>query len=139
VIGGVTIMAIESIGSPGIAQFQPRNQQPSETDNNAVQSFVQNLQEAGRNQPQAETAPAVQTQTAAAVQQPAQSQQSERPGTAAAPSFQEFAAQSNEPQDAAERPEAGQNNGSALNYSASGATNSSTNPGQAGRLVSLSV
>lgn len=131
-------MAIESIGSSGFAQFQPRPQQ-TETDNNAVQSFVQNLQEAGRSQPSPETTPPVQTQTSNAVQQPTQSQQSQRPGTAAAPTFQEFNAQQNEGPQRGERPEAGQNNNSALNYTASGAPNAANNPGQAGRLVSLSV
>lgn len=132
-------MAIESIGS-GVAQFQPRNIQQSESDNNAVQSFVQNLQEAGRAQQQSEATPPVQTQTATAVQQPAQSQQSERPGTAAAPSFREFIEQQNEPQSqAAQRPQAGQNNSSALNYTAGGTANAPAGTGQAGRFVSLSV
>jgi len=133
-------MAIESIGSSGIAQFQPRNTQPTESDNNAVQSFVQNLQEAGRSQQPSETTPPVQTQTSSAVQQPVQSQQSERPGTAAAPSFREFIEQQNEPQSqAAQRPQAGQNNSSALNYTAGGTANAPAGTGQTGRFVSLSV
>lgn len=132
-------MAIESIGSSGIAQFQPRPQQSNfGTDNRAVLE-----QDNARSSAQASEQPAAQQaaqpQIPNAVTQPQPSNASERPGTAAAPTFQEFVSQQNEGPQRGERPEAGQNNNSALNYTASGAPNAANNPGQAGRLVSLSV
>jgi len=134
-------MAIDSIGSSGF--IQPR-QSNFGTDNRAVLE-QDNARPAALPQEQQQSAQQVaqqvaQAQTENAVSQARTSDASERPGTAAAPTYQEFVSQRNEPQGpGGERPEAGQNNNSALNYTANGAPNAANNPGQAGRLVSLSV
>lgn len=136
------IDGVASYGPSALQQFQPRPPQAnspasndSGSDNPAVQQFQQNLQT-----PPA--APAVQTQTAGAVQQPNPSPTPASPqppagnnGSNNAISLSEILERANSqpsPQNDPEPP-------SALNYNANGAPNPAQKPTQAGQLVSLSV
>lgn len=146
-------MAIDSIGSLGSAQFQPRppqnsGTQNSGTDNLTVQQFLQNPQQG--SQAQGSSAP-VQTQTTNAVQQPGNTQQSQPANPQAAndtpdtrQTLSDFlnqqtrqAAEPSSQQPGTTQPQTASN--SALNYGADGAANQTQNPNQAGQLVSLSV
>lgn len=142
-------MAIDSIGTLGSTQFQPRALQNPAQQQSGGPSVQQLLQE-GTQQPQGSqpaSAP-VQTQTANAVQQPSNTQPSQQAvppaandGGSTVQTITDLLNQQTrfavEPQQDTDQPETAPS--SALNYGANGAANQSQSPNQPGRFVSLSI
>lgn len=130
------IDSVASAGAAALQQFQPRPQNDAGTDNRSVPQFQQLLQ----TQP---SAPAQETQTQVAVQQPEPPQNLPAPQPSAGntpggntQSLSEILRDANERQAARDESPASP---SALNYNANGAANAAQRPSQAGQLVSLTV